>query len=252
MAATLRGGLSLGVCGFSFWSHDVGGFVQSAPEDIYRRWTPFGMLSSHVRSHGAPPTEPWEYGEDFMNAFRQADEMRYRLMPYIYAQARECSSEGWPMFRALFVEFPDDQGSWLVDDEYLLGSRMLVAPLLESVTSRDVYLPEGNWIDYQTGKAYKGGWHHIEAGEIPIVVLIREGSVIPHIALAQSTKFMDWSRIELRVYGSDPEQATGLLCLPSDNTLRKLSVSRERNNYGGQASPAAKGVRYSVELVPGK
>ena len=128
---------------------------------------------------------------------------------------------------------------------------MLVAPLLESVTSRDVYLPEGNWIDYQTGSTYEGGWHHIEAGEIPIVVLVREGSVIPHIALAQSTKFMDWSRIELRVYGSDPEQATGLLCLPSDNTLRNLSVSRERDNYGGQASPAAKGVRYSVELVPG-
>ena len=252
MAATLRGGLSLGVCGFSFWSHDVGGFVQSAPEDIYRRWTPFGMLSSHVRSHGAPPTEPWEYGEDFMNAFRKADDMRYMLMPYIYAQARECSNEGWPMFRALFVEFPDDQGSWLVDDEYLLGSQMLVAPLLESVTSRDVYLPAGNWIDYQTGTTYDGGWHHIEAGEIPIVVLVREGSVIPHIALAQSTAFMDWSRIELRVYGPDPEQATGLLCLPSDNTLRKLGINREMNDYRGQASPAAKGVRYSVEFVPGK
>ena len=80
------------------------------------------------------------------------------------------------MFRTLFVEFPDDPGSWLVDDEYLLGSRMLVAPLLESVTSRDVYLPEGNWIDYQTGSTYEGGWHHIEAGEIPIVVLINEGT----------------------------------------------------------------------------
>ena len=89
MTTTLRAGLSFGLSGFSFWSHDIGGFVKACPEDLYRRWTPFGMLTSHTRSHGTPPTEPWEYGESFMNAFRKADEMRYRLMPYIYAQAKD-------------------------------------------------------------------------------------------------------------------------------------------------------------------
>ena len=130
MAATLRAGLSIGLCGFSFWSHDIGGFVNKKPEDIYRRWTPFGMLTSHTRSHGAPPTEPWEYGEDFMNAFRLADEMKYKLMPYIYAQAKDCTERGLPMLRALFIEYPNDPGSWLIDDEYLFGSDMLVAPLV--------------------------------------------------------------------------------------------------------------------------
>ncbi len=224
MASELRGGLSIGLSGFSFWSHDIGGFVQAAPEDLYRRWTPFGMFTSHVRSHGNPPTEPWEYGEDFMNAFRKADNMRYELMPYIYAQAKQCADNGWPMMRALFVEFPDDPGSWLLDNEYLFGSDMLVAPLFEEVTSRDVYLPPGEWIDYQTGKVYNAGWHHIEAGEVPIVVLVKNGSVIPHIALAQSTAFMDWSKLKLKVYSVDGKPATGLVCLPDNKELKTVTV----------------------------
>jgi alpha-D-xyloside xylohydrolase len=116
MAATLRAGLSLGLCGFSFWSHDIGGFVYRSPEDLYRRWTPFGMLTSHSRCHGVPPTEPWEYGEDFTYEFRRAVELKYRLMPYIYAQAKLCSEKGYPMLRTLFFERPDDPIAWLVVD----------------------------------------------------------------------------------------------------------------------------------------
>ncbi len=225
MSATLRGGLSIGVSGFSFWSHDIGGFTQATPEELYRRWTPFGMLSSHVRSHGVPPTEPWEYGEDFMNAFRKADNMRYELMPYIYAQAKECSENGWPMLRALFVEYPDDAGSWLVDDEYLFGSQILVAPLFEDVKSRNVYLPDGEWIDYQTGKLYSSGWHLIVAGEIPIVLLVKNGSVIPNIELAQSTAFMDWNKLKLKVYAKDVDMATGLVCLPENQELKSIRIN---------------------------
>ncbi|MDA3930439.1 MAG: alpha-xylosidase [Prolixibacteraceae bacterium] len=222
MAAGLRGGLSIGLSGFTFWSHDIGGFVQACPEDLYARWTPFGMLTSHTRSHGAPPTEPWEYSKNFLNGFRDATNMRYELMPYIYAQAKYSSENGLPMLRALFVEYPEDPGAWLVDNQYLFGSDILVAPLFTSVTSRDVYLPgKGNWIDYQTGKSYAAGWNHIDAGAIPIVMLVKEGAVIPHIKLAQSTRFMDWSKIDLKVYG---EEGKGLICLPSDNELKTLEV----------------------------
>ena len=227
MASTLRGGLSIGLSGFSFWSHDIGGFVESTPENLYRRWTPFGMLTSHVRSHGQPPTEPWEYGEDFLNAFRKADNMRYRLMPYIYAQAKQCTEKGLPMVRALFVEFPDDAGSWLIDDEYMFGSDILVAPLFEDVTSRNVYLPKGDWIDYQTGKNYNGGWHSIEAGEIPIIILVKDGTVLPHIALAQSTAFMDWSKLELYTYSVNTNEAKGLICLPDTKELKEVVVSKD-------------------------
>ncbi|MFY0686414.1 MAG: alpha-xylosidase [Cyclobacteriaceae bacterium] len=242
MSATLRGGLSIGLSGFTFWSHDIGGFVTATPEDVYRRWTPFGMLTSHVRSHGNPPTEPWEYGEDFMDAFRKADNMRYRLLPYIYSQAKHASENGLPMLRALFVEFPDDPGSWLVDNQYLFGSDMLVAPLFEEVTSRDVYLPPGTWIDYQTGKSYEGGWHHISVGEIPIIVLAKSGCVIPHVDLAQSTRNIDWTKIQLKAYG---ESASSKLFLPGQERLQEINVVKEGNDYEVSKSELFDNVKFT-------
>lgn len=226
MLGTLRAGLSFGLSGFSFWSHDMGGFVKSTPEDLYCRWIPFGFLTSHTRAHGAPPTEPWLYdSKRVQDVFRRSAEMKYRLMPYVYAQAKECTERGLPMLRALFVEFPDDPGAWRVDDEYLFGSQILVAPLLESgITRRTVYLPAGKWIDYQTGKTYESGWHEIEADALPIIILVRDGSVLPHLKLAQCTADLDWSRINLKVYSADRKQAEGLICLPSDNRLQVVKV----------------------------
>ena len=226
MLGTLRAGLSFGLSGFSFWSHDMGGFVKSTPEDLYCRWLPFGFLTSHTRAHGAPPTEPWLYdSKRVQDVFRKSAEMKYRLMPYVYAQAKECTEKGLPMLRALFVEFPDDPGAWKVDDEYLFGSQILVAPLLESgITGRTVYLPEGKWIDYQTEKVNEGGWHRIEAGSLPIIMLVRDGSVLPHLKLAQSTSEMDWSKMSLKVYSADKKQAEGLICLPTDNRIQVVKV----------------------------
>ena len=125
MLGDLRGGLSFGLSGFSFWSHDMGGFVTASPEDIYRRWLPFGFLSSHTRAHGAPPTEPWLISESFTKAFRDCAEMKYKLMPYVYAQAKDCSERGLPMVRALLVEFPDDPGAWLVQSQLQLHAPYL-------------------------------------------------------------------------------------------------------------------------------
>ena len=226
MLGTLRAGLSFGLSGFSFWSHDMGGFVKSTPEDLYCRWLPFGFLTSHTRAHGAPPTEPWLYdSKRVQDVFRKSAEMKYRLMPYVYAQAKECTEKGLPMLRALFVEFPDDPGAWKVDDEYLFCSQIMVAPLLESgITGRTVYLPEGKWIDYQTEKVYEGGWHRIEAGSLPIIMLVRDGSVLPHLKLAQSTSEMDWSKMSLKVYSADKKQAEGLICLPTDNRIQVVKV----------------------------
>lgn len=246
MSATLRGGLSLGLCGFTFWSHDIGGFVTATPEDLYRRWTPFGMLTSHVRSHGNPPTEPWEYGEDFMNAFRKADNMRYQLMPYIYAQAKHSSENGLPMVRALFVEYPNDPGSWLVDNQYLFGSDLLVAPLFENVKERDVYLPPGSWFDYQTGKQYKGGWHKIQAGEVPVVVLVKDGTVLPHAKLAQSTQDIDWENIDLRVFSSG-NQAKGKIYLPGDETYQEVILNGSDEKFRVTTNPFTGRINFTVK-----
>lgn len=215
MAATLRAGLSFGLSGFSYWSHDMGGFVNPPSVDLYRRWVPFGMLTSHSRCHGAPPREPWEYGEEFENEFRRAAELKYQLMPYIYAQAKLCSQNGHPMLRTLFFDFPDDPTSWLIEDQYMFGSDLLVAPLFTNDESRDVYFPPGEWVDYQSGKTYDGAkWHTISSGEIPIVLLVRSGSVIPHLAVSQSTDQMDWNDIELRVFGEVSDSSVAYVSLP--------------------------------------
>jgi alpha-D-xyloside xylohydrolase len=238
MAAELRGGLSLGLSGFSFWSHDVGGFVGRETPDLYLRWLAFGMMSSHSRCHGQKPKEPWTYDAATMDKFRSIVELKYRLMPYVYAQAKDSADRGLPMLRALFLEFPDDPGSWLVDDEFLYGSSILVAPLLhEGATGRNVYLPPGMWIDYQTGKNYSAGWQKIEAGEIPEIILVRDGTVLPRIALAQSTAQMDWSKIELAIFAKDSAKAIGQICLPSDKLLRQLSLTKSSGSWTLDSDP---------------
>ncbi len=251
MAAELRGGLSFGLSGFSFWSHDVGGFtamsVEGMDKDLFARWLAFGMLSSHSRCHGIAPKEPWLYGQEFMDKFRTIDELKYKLMPYVYAQAKDSSEHGLPMVRALLVEFPNDPGSWQIDDEYLYGSQILVAPIMHNgETSRDVYLPPGTWIDYQTGKAYAGGWQKIEAGQIPEIILVRDGSIIPHIALAQSTAQMDWSKIELAVYAKDATTAKGLIFLPGETEAREITLTKSGDSFKLTSDPLAGKVKWTV------
>jgi alpha-D-xyloside xylohydrolase len=144
-------------------------------------------------------------------------------MPYVYAQAKDCSERGLPMVRALFVEFPNDPGAWLVEDEYLFGSQILVAPLMESGNSRTCYLPKGKWIDYQNGKVYEGGYQDIQAGKIPAIILVRDGSLIPHVPVAQHTGDIDWNKIEWKAYKADAQTCKGLLFKPGDTKLQEIS-----------------------------
>lgn len=232
MAAELRGGLSFGLSGFTYWSHDVGGFVHRSPRDLYRRWMAFGVLTSHTRAHGEPPREPWEYDEALTDDFRRALNLRYSLMPYIYAQAKDSSEKGYPMLRTLFFEFPNDETSWLIDDEYMFGSNLLVAPLFEDAkNSRKVYLPPGAWIDYQTGKVYQGEkWHEIEAGEIPVILLVKNHSVLPMVKVAQNTAEIDWNNVELHVFSTDNADVSGKFALPNEE-LKTIELNFAKDNY---------------------
>ena len=225
MAGELRAGLSMGLSGFTFWSHDIGGFVNRPSDDLYRRWLAFGALTSHTRTHGAPPREPWEYGPAIEADFRRGIELKYALMPYIYAQSAASSAHGWPMLRTLFFEFPNDPTSWMIEDEYLFGSDLLVAPLFaDSASGRRVYLPPGTWTDYQTGRTYPGAqWHQIAAGTIPVVLLARDHTVIPHVAIAQHTGAIDWRHVELRTFSSDGAPASGIVALAGFTTSNPAS-----------------------------
>lgn len=202
MLGTLHAGLSLGMSGFSFWSHDMGGFVTSTPEELYRRWLPMGFLTSHTRAHGAPPTEPWLYNKEFTDYFRKCAEMKYSLMPYIVKEAEECAANGWPMFRALQVEFPEDPGVWQIEDEYMFGKDFLVAPLLTQTRKRSVYLPAGQeWVNYQSGKTYAPGWHTLTPdGELDCIIMVRKGAEIPTVKPALSTSRIDKSTLKTVKY----------------------------------------------------
>lgn len=250
MAAELRGGLSFGLSGFTYWSHDVGGFVNKAPRDLYRRWLGWGVLTSHTRAHGAPPREPWEYDNALNTDFQRALGLKYSLMPYIYAQAKESSAHGYPMTRTLFFEYPNDPTSWTIDDEYMFGSSMLVAPLIEEGNTRKVYLPPGTWIDYQTNKTYDGAkWHNITAGEIPVIILVKDHSVLPHLKVAQSTSELDWSNVELRVFSSDKSPASGWYTAPNANLL-KLDLENSSRGYVLKKDPLAGKVKWQITLAP--
>jgi alpha-D-xyloside xylohydrolase len=251
-AAPLTGVYANGRSGF--YEHNLYPLrYNKAVADITRQVNGENII--HSRCHGAPPKEPWEYSAAFLDDFRRADEMKYRLMPYIYAQAKDSTERGLPMVRALFIEYPGDAGAWQVDDEYLFGADILVAPLFETeTTGRDVYLPQGQWIDYQTGKLYPAGWHRIEAGLIPIVMLVREGAVIPQMEAALSTSQLDWSKLEMVVYAASSQTAQGLVCLPSDNVLHKVNAARRGGAFALAADPlpgkASSSVRVYSEPRP--
>jgi alpha-D-xyloside xylohydrolase len=152
-----------------------------------------------------------------------------------------------PMMRALFVEYPNDPGAWLIDDQYLFGSDLLIAPMFEEVASRDVYLPGNHkWIDYQTGNVYNPGWNHIKAGNVSAVILARDGAVIPHIGLAQSTGNMDWSNIELKVYADSATRGAGIICLPEDSVLRNVQVVKRGGRFALESNPLAGRSKISV------
>jgi len=149
------------------------------------------------------------------------------------------------MLRSLFLEYPDDPGSWLIDDEYMFGSDLLVAPMVEEAAERNVYLPPGAWIDYQTGKVYRGGWQRIAPGQIPVILLVKDHSAIPHIKIAQSTAEMDWKNIELRVFSSDTSGATGLFSLPQGKP-EQLRLESDGKSYRLKNDPEQGAVNWRI------
>lgn len=162
LAGTLRGGLHIGLSGFSFWSHDVPGFfgvmnfMNNWPEDdLYVRWTQFGVFSSHLRYHGASPREPYEY-PNIAPIIRKWLNLRYSLIPYLYSQGEVSVKSGYPVLRAMIFHHEDDPNCWNIDDQFYCGRNLLIAPIINSEGVRNIYLPEGLWTDIWTGAVLQG------------------------------------------------------------------------------------------------
>jgi alpha-D-xyloside xylohydrolase len=181
MAESLRGGLSLGMSGFGFWSHDIGGFEGTPAAGLFKRWIAFGLLSSHSRLHGNRSYRvPWLFDEESVEVLRHFTKLKARLMPYLYETARTAHLEGIPVMRAMVVEFPDDPACVHLDRQYLLGEDLLVAPVFHADGTVEYYVPPGTWTHLLTGQEVHGpGWVRERHAFDSVPLLVRPGAVIP-------------------------------------------------------------------------
>jgi alpha-D-xyloside xylohydrolase len=195
MAESLRGGLSLAASGFSFWSHDIGGFEGTPEPEIFKRWIAFGLLSSHSRLHGSNSYRvPWLVDEESVDVLRHFTEQKMRLMPYLQMAAEQAYTHGIPLMRPLFMEFPEDPGCAHLDRQYMLGPDILVAPVMDPSGSVSFYLPEGTWTHLETGEQLAGPrWHRKEYSVMQAATWVREGAVLP-IGTVSDRPDYDWAR----------------------------------------------------------
>ena len=181
MAETLRAGLSMSHSGFGFWSHDISGFEQTAPADVYKRWAAFGLLSSHSRLHGSSSYRvPWLFDEESCDVVRKFTRLKCRLMPYLYGVAVEAHEHGTPMMRPMMLEFPDDPACDTLDRQYMMGESLLVAPVFHADSHVDYYLSDGLWTSLLDGRKVQGGhWQKETHDFLSLPLMVRPGTVLP-------------------------------------------------------------------------
>jgi alpha-D-xyloside xylohydrolase len=193
--------LSFGMSGFPFYSHDIGGFSGLPDSALYVRWAQLGLFSSHARAHGTPPREPWEYGAEAERIFRRYAELRYRLMPYIYSEAVFATQNSLPFCAPLVLEYQDDPTTYSIEDAYMFGRSLLVAPILDETNRRRVYLPQGVWFDYWTKDRITGGrWLEVDAPLDMLPLFVTENALLPYAPLAQHTGAIALDALELELY----------------------------------------------------
>ena len=208
MAETLRGGLSFALSGFSFWSHDISGFEHTATPDVYKRWVAFGMLSTHSRLHGSTSYRvPWLFDDEANDVVRFFTKLKCRLMPYIFAEAIDATMTGVSVMRPMILEFPEDMASNYLDMQYMLGGRVLVAPIFNEAGKADYYLPEGKWTHMLSDKVYDGGRYYTDTYDyFSLPLFVRENSII---ALGSNEERPDYAYeedIELHIYSLEEGQ----------------------------------------------
>ena len=209
MAGSLKGGLHFGLSGFAFWSHDVPGFhsepdFMNSPIDpkVYVRWTQFGVFSSHMRYHGSHKREPWFY-PSVADIVKKWWRIRYWLIPYIIEESEAATTSGYPVIQAMLMHHPEDMTCWHIDDQYYFGRKLLVAPVMNSDDRRDIYLPEGEWVDIFSGERFQGpAW--LKKKDVPLdtmPVFCRPGTEISvYEPEVESTDDIDFSKVTKKTF----------------------------------------------------
>ena len=238
-----HGGLGLGLCAFPFWSVDIGGFGGTPTPELYIRWAEAGLFVSHPRAHGPIAREPWVFGEQAVEIFRKYAQLRYRLMPYVWSSAQTCVRQSTPMMRALLLDWQDDPTTAGIDDQFLFGEWLLVAPIVDESNQRKVYLPQGLWFDYWTDQptdcTQAGRWMTVDAPLDHLPLFVRGGAILSTCDDAPHTDAQDWSRLTLDVYPHGDSSftlydkegvATDITCQKQGNQLT-LTVGAGTRDY---------------------
>ena len=206
--AHLRGLLSLSMCGFSNIGYDIGGWDAKGPDDLYAKWFLAGMFNPFAWAHGQGDHEPYAHGAGVEKICRAALERRYRLLPYLYSLNYEASRTGIPMMRTLVMETGEESVA-KVDDEFMLGPWLLVAPLLGPEESHEVVFPSGVWTEWGGTRVYRGPGRvrvRASAGDIP--VFVRGGAILPMGPVMQYTGQKPLDPLTIEVHPAESSSFT--------------------------------------------
>lgn len=232
MAESLRGGLSLGLSGFGFWSHDIGGFENTAPASVFKRWLQFGLLSSHSRLHGSRSYRvPWEYDEEAVDVTRKFTKLKARLMPYLYRAAVEANMQGVPVMRAMLVEFFGDPAVEMLDRQYMLGDSLLVAPIFTEEGEVTYYLPQGKWTHLLTDEVVEGGrWFKETYDYLNLPLFVREHTILALGKEEARTDYNFTENIELHLYQLQQGELVQTTVYEKDSNIGLIVTAKRLEN----------------------
>ena len=213
MSESMRGGLSLTMSGFGYWSHDIGGFEATSTADVYKRWAAFGLLSTHSRFHGSNSYRvPWAYDDEAVDVVRFFTKLKLSLLPYLYSSAATTAKTGVPMMRSMVLEYERDPICAYLDKQYMLGDNLLVAPIFNDKGQASYYLPKGTWTNYFTGEKVAGNvWREEHHDYHSIPLMVRENSIIPTNTNITCAADSYSEGMELRVYQVTDQASTVVL-----------------------------------------
>lgn len=229
MEESLRGGLSLQLSGFGFWSHDIGGFENTSTADVYKRWCAFGLLSSHSRLHGSTSYRvPWAYDDEAVDVLRSFVRLKARLMPYLWKTALTAHNEGIPSMRAMVLSYTNDKMCNYLDKQYMLGDSLLVAPIFNDEGIGEYYLPKENgiWTDFFTGRQQEGGdWYTRTYAYTEIPLMVRPNTVLPLGNSEEGPEYDYADQVTFRVYDVQDEAAAEIYDM-DQNKVASIVVKR--------------------------
>ncbi|MCL6458449.1 MAG: alpha-xylosidase [Gorillibacterium sp.] len=249
MAESLRGGLSLGLSGFGFWSHDIGGFENTAPAHVFKRWLAFGLLSSHSRLHGSSSYRvPWNFDTEAVDVTRFFTNLKCRLMPYLFDVAAVAHEKGIPSMRAMFLEFPEDLTTDFLDRQYMYGDRLLVAPVFEEAGNVSYYLPQGTWTHLLTGATVQGGgWHKETHNFFSLPLYVRGNSILPLGANNVRPDYDFADGVELAIYSLE-DGATATTTVRDSRGVVELTATASRTGSSITVNVEGSGKAFKLSL----